>query len=244
MADVDWIDASVLIEGGPSIRKSTTITEIVMEWDNEPEEPVTVTVKDPATVEVTLSVEVPEPLGANVTVVGFRLAALLVVARVTTPLKPLMPATVRIVELLKLAWTVTDCGLADRVKSGSEPTVKDTVVEWEDPPLLPVTVRAYTPAVVDEGTSIVKMEEPDPPAGTRTLFGLSATEGPKGKTEPDSSTVFEKPLMLPTAIVDVPDWPAGIAREPGLALTLKSTTLTVTVTEWDKGPLVPTTLRV
>jgi hypothetical protein len=31
MADVDWIDASVLIEGGPSIRKSTTITVIVIE---------------------------------------------------------------------------------------------------------------------------------------------------------------------------------------------------------------------
>jgi hypothetical protein len=103
MADVDWIAASVLIEGGPSIRKSTTITVTVMEWDNEPEVPATVTVKDPATVEVTVSVEVPEPLGVRVTLVGFRLAALLVVARVTTPLKPLMPATVRIVELLKLA---------------------------------------------------------------------------------------------------------------------------------------------
>jgi hypothetical protein len=65
--------------------------------------PVTVTVKDPATVEVTVTVEVPEPLGAKVTLVGFRLAALLVVVRVTTRLKPLMLATVRIVELVKPA---------------------------------------------------------------------------------------------------------------------------------------------
>lgn len=32
--------------------------------------------------------------------------------------------------------------------------------------------------------------------------------------------------------------------ELGLALMLKSTTLIVTVTEWDSGPLVPTTVTV
>jgi hypothetical protein len=118
-----------LIEGGPSIRKSTTIAVIVMEWDNVPEVPVTVTVNEPATVEVIVSVERPDPPGVKVTLAGARLAAPLVVARVTTPLKPLMLARVRVVELEKLAWTVTDCGLADRVKSGSEPTVKDIVAE-------------------------------------------------------------------------------------------------------------------
>ena len=84
---------------------------------------------------------------------------------------------------------------------------------------------------MDEGTTTVKMEEPDPPAGTRTLLELSATDGPDGKTEGDRNTVFEKPLMLPRAIVAVPDCPAGTASEPGLALMLKSTTLTVIITE-------------
>ena len=87
------------------------------------------TVKDPATVEVTVSVEVPEPFGVKVTLVGFRLAALLVVVRVTEPLKLLMLVRVRVVELEKLAWTVTDWGLAEMVKSGSKLTVKDSVTE-------------------------------------------------------------------------------------------------------------------
>jgi hypothetical protein len=129
MSDVDWIAACVLIEGGPSIRKSTTITVIVMECDNEPEVPVTVTVKDPATVEVTVNVEEPDPLEVNVTLVGTRLAALLVVARVTVPLKPLTLARVIVVEFLKLAWTMIDSGFADIVKSGSEPTIRDIVIE-------------------------------------------------------------------------------------------------------------------
>ena len=58
---------------------------------------------------------------------------------------------------------------------------------------------------MDGKTTTVKMEEPDPPAGTRTLFGPKATEGPEGKTEADRITVFEKPLMLPRLIVAVPD---------------------------------------
>jgi hypothetical protein len=89
----------------------------------------------------------------------------------------------------------------------------------------------YAPAVADWGIATVKIVEPDPPAGTRTLVELRATEGPKGETEPDKNTVLEKPLMLPRLMVAMPDCPAGIDKEPGLALMLKSTTLTVIVTE-------------
>ena len=93
-------------------------------------------------------------------------------------------------------------------------------------------MTVYTWGAVDEGTTNVKMEEPDPPAGTGTLLGLSPTDGPgKGETEADSDTVFEKPLMLPRLMVAVADCPAGMVREVGLALILKSTTLTAITTE-------------
>ena len=79
---------------------------------------MTVTVKDPATLEVTVSVEVPVPPWVRVTLAGLRLAAALVVTSVTIPLKLLMLANVRTVLPGEPAWTVRDCGLDDIVKSG------------------------------------------------------------------------------------------------------------------------------
>jgi hypothetical protein len=114
-SDEAWIPAWLLIEETPLIRKSTTFTDTIIEWDREPEVPITEKEKDPATVEVTVSVEVPEPLGVKVTLVGFRFAALLDVVRVTTPLKLLRLVRVRIVLLDKPAWTVRDDALAKMV---------------------------------------------------------------------------------------------------------------------------------
>jgi hypothetical protein len=87
------------------------------------------------------------------------------------------------------------------------------------------------PVGVEDGTTTVRIEVPVPLDVTVTLFGLRAGAGPDGKTEAERNTVFEKPLMLPRLIVAVPDCPAGTGREEGLALMLKSTTLTVIVTE-------------
>jgi hypothetical protein len=114
-SDEAWIPAWVLIDDAPLSRKSTTFTDTIIEWEREPDVAITEKLKDPARVEVTVSVEVPEPLGAKVTPVGFRLAALLDVVRVTTLLKLLRLVRVRMVLLDKPAWTVRDDELAEIV---------------------------------------------------------------------------------------------------------------------------------
>ncbi len=120
--------AVILTEDELAMRKSTTLTVIGTEWDRIPEVAVTVTVKDPATVEVTVTVEIPDPRGDRLTLPGFRFAAVLVVVRVTKPVKLLMPVRVRVVLLEEPAATLRDCGLADTVKSRAGPTVIDMLV--------------------------------------------------------------------------------------------------------------------
>ena len=143
-AAVPCAPAWVLTDRGPSIRKSTTFTDMTMECDRElelPEKvPVIVRVKSPATLELTVSVEVPVPPEVRVTLVGLRLAAVFVEANDTTPLKLLILERVRTELVDEPAWRVRDCGLADIVKSGWKLTVKDMITEWEEPPLTPVTV--------------------------------------------------------------------------------------------------------
>ncbi len=106
---------------------------MTMECDKDPElpekMPVTVTVKSPAMLELTVSVELPMALGVIVTLVGLRFAATFVVANVTTPLKLLILERVRTVLLDEPAWSVRDCGLDDIVKSGKELTVRGMATE-------------------------------------------------------------------------------------------------------------------
>jgi hypothetical protein len=89
ISDVDWIPACVLIDEGPLGRKSTTVTEMIIECDKlgDVEVPVIWTVKVPATVETTVRVETAEALEVSVTLGGFRLAALLGVESDTVPWK-------------------------------------------------------------------------------------------------------------------------------------------------------------
>jgi hypothetical protein len=75
------------------------------------------------------------------------------------------------------------------------------------------------------------VEVPVPLDVSTTLFGLRVGAGPEGEIDADRNIVFEKPLMLRRPIVAVPVCPTGIVREAGLALMLKSTTLTVITTE-------------
>jgi hypothetical protein len=67
-----------------------------------------------------------------------------------------------------------------------------------------------------------------------------------GATEHDVLLVVKlttpvNPLTPVTVIVEVPALPAFTVTVGGLALMVKSTTLYVTVTEWDRLPLVPVT---
>ncbi len=83
---------------------------------------------DPAVAEATFSVLAPEP-DDRLTLFWLKLAAILVVVRVTTPVKPLTLVRVRVALFDEPAWTARNCGFADIVKSGAELTVTDTIVE-------------------------------------------------------------------------------------------------------------------
>lgn len=126
---VDCMPASTLAEGGPSIRKSTTVTVTVVEWNTDPEVAVTVTVKTPVTIELIVSVEVREAPAVKPTLDGLRIAALFVDARVITPVKLFRLDRVKVLLADDPAWTVRDRGLADMVKSGAVPTINNIVVE-------------------------------------------------------------------------------------------------------------------
>ena len=118
-----------------------TVTDMAMKWDRDPEVAETVTVNDPAEDEVIVKVEVPGPDGDRLTIVGLRLATpVLVVARVTAPLKLLTLVKVKVVELEKPACTVSELVLAAKAKSGADPTVIVIVADWGNPPPVPVTV--------------------------------------------------------------------------------------------------------
>jgi hypothetical protein len=103
ICEVDGTPAWTCKEEGPLKRKSTTFTDMKTEWDRgtDPEVPVavTVTVKSPATAELTVRVEVLAPPSLSATLVGLRVVAALVVERVTIPLKLLILERVRIVLL-------------------------------------------------------------------------------------------------------------------------------------------------
>jgi hypothetical protein len=94
------------------------------------------------------------------------------------------------------------------------------------------------PAVVE---LTVRVEVPEPPtieAGLRVAVrpadGLAAR-----------ATVPVNPLTGDTVIVNVPEAPRLTVIEVGLAVMVKSTTLTVMVAvEWESDPLVPVTVTV
>jgi hypothetical protein len=118
--------------------------------------------------------------------------------------------------------------------------VKVTVTVWDSVPLVPVTVTVSFSAVGELHESV---EVPVVPRVT--LVGLRLQVAlPVAATV--RLTVPEKPPMLVTVIVEVPVAPALTVILRGLAVTLKSTVMTVTdtVAEWDSGPLVPVTVTV
>ncbi len=71
---------------------------------------------------------------------------------------------------------------------------------------------------------------------------------PEGETDRESDTEPEKPLRLARLIVDVPEVADWIVRLEGLAETVKSgvgeVTVTETMVEWTREPLVPVTVTV
>src|SRR2546425_2100168 len=141
----------------------------------------------------------------------------------TFPLKPLMLAAVIVVEPELPFWTLTEVGLAARLKSGGHvgETVTDTGTVWVngDPVGLawPLTLTVLVPESQRFGSVIVRVEEAMPPCPGVTLVGLNANwrlgsfEFALNATDPPN------PLMLCTFIVVDPDEPVLKANVLGLA---------------------------
>ncbi len=90
----------------------------------------------------------------------------------------------------------------------------------------------------------VSVELADPPELRETGDGLADAPRPEGATEVDRVTEPVKPFRLPSWTDEVPEEPAKIVMDCGLAEMVKSTTLTVTWTEWERDPMVPVTVTV
>ena len=87
-----------------------------------------------------------------------------------------------------------------------------------------------------------RVEVPDVPR--IMLVGLRVQVRPAGETVEVSATVPVNPFTLVTVMVEVPATPAAVERLVGLAVTVKSRTVNVTVVVAELVPLVPVTVTV
>ncbi len=68
------------------------------------------------------------------------------------------------------------------------------VTLWLSEPLMPVTVMAYVPGLVDEDVETVSVEVAELPDATVTVDWLNVIEGPEGEDMSERVTFPEKPL--------------------------------------------------
>ena len=76
------------------------------------------------------------------------------------------------------------------------------------------------------------------------LDGLRMQTRPGGETTDVRVTVPVNPLTGATVMAELAGEPALVVTLLGLAVTVKSWTVNVTVVEWDSEPLVPVTVTV
>ncbi len=98
----------------------------------------------------------------------------------------------------------------------------------------------YVPTVLELR---VRTDVPVPPAVSVTLVGLREAVRPEGETVFERATDPENPVRLARDTVEVLDTPVITFRLVGLEM-LKSETLTVSVVEWEREPLVASTVTV
>ncbi len=91
---------------------------------------------------------------------------------------------------------------------------------------------------------IFRIEVADPPGPKGIVLGFREVRGPVGEEESVRVRVPEKPPRLLTVIVVVAESPCMMVKDDGLAVSWKSTTWTVIVTECESEPLVPVTVMV
>ncbi len=246
MVDVVELPADKLTDAGLAVMlKSPTLTSTCIVWTCVPLVPVTVTVKLPLAVGVTVNNDVAIPPAVNVTLVGLKDAVRPVegvtdAVRLTVPVKPLTLVRVMVDVPEEPTWTVMTVGFAVMLKSVH---VTVTVSDWGGVEgLVPVTVTVKLP-VAEQVT--VRMDVADPPDVRVTLAALSVRVRPAGDEVAVSVTVPANPPWLVTVMVEVPDSPTERVRVFGLAATLKVPCgTTVMVAEWDNPLLVPVTVTV
>ncbi len=240
MVEVPVAPATIVTLVGLAVTEKSiaavTVTVTVAECEREPPVPVTVTAKVLTVLPEQFKVEVPEP----VTLVGVRVqvrpvAGDMLEVRDTTPLKPLTAVTVTVDVPEPGATKLKLVGLAEIVKSC---TVTVTVAEWDNDPLVPVTVTVYVPP--DPLHDNVEVWE----APSTILLGVRVHVRPDGETDDVRATVPVNPLTGATVIVEVAAALARTVALVGLAATVKSFTVTVTVAGCDSEPLVPVTVTV
>ncbi len=173
--------------------------------------------------QLTVRVELPDK--PKVTLVGLRLAeqpkGAPVAASETVPVKPFTAVTVFVEVAEEPATKLMDTGLAVTMKSV---TVTTTVADLERVPLVPVTV---TVKVAELEQLTVNVDVPEVPRVI--LVGLRVAEQPVGAPEAVSETTPANPLPLVTVTVELANEPATKLIEVGLAVTVKSVTMTETV---------------
>ncbi len=90
----------------------------------------------------------------------------------------------------------------------------------------------------------VRMEVTEPPGESVTVFRLNDSVGPTDDTAAVKFTEPAKPLIPDVVIADEPEEPAFMVNSAGSVERVKSTTFTVTVTEWERPSLTPVTVTV
>jgi hypothetical protein len=138
----------------------------------------------------------------------------------TAPLNPFTTPTLTVELPLLPAFTVSEVGLADTVKSGccTGFTCSVTLALWVRLPLVPVTVSVYVPAAVVLAVETLNVEEPEP----LTEVGLNEVVTPVGTPLTLSATLPLNPLSAPTLTVELVPPPTVTASEFGFAAKVKS----------------------
>jgi hypothetical protein len=102
-----------------------------------------------------------------------------------------------------------------------------------------VTVTVYVAAVAEEQDRVEVWLTPK-----TMLAGDKVQVSPAGETDEVRATVPVNPWSGATVMMEVPAALASAVTLVGLAVTVKSLTVTATVEEWLSDPLVPVTVTV
>jgi hypothetical protein len=156
-----------------------TTTVAFTEWLRVPLVPVIVSGYVPAgplAAVAILNVDEPEPVTDAGVNVGVAPAGSPLTAKLTVPVNALSALVLIVKPIDEPAYTVCDCGLTVRVKSGAALTAIVAVIEWTRLPLLPVIVSGYVPAAVLAPVAIANDDEPEPV----TDAGLKIAVAPEG----------------------------------------------------------------